>query len=196
MVPNRAEPAGVPAAFASAATPEWLRSLCADTVAVSGADAQAAFAIKLAHRNITTGSGGPFGAAVFDDDGCLVAAGVNRVVSLATSIAHAEVLALVGAQARVGRARLNAGGRRYTLATSAQPCAMCFGAILWAGIDILLIGARAQDVEALAGFDEGPLPHDWLRQLEQRGITVERDLRREDARAVLAQYARGGGPRY
>ncbi len=44
------------------------------------------------------------------------------------------------------------------LATSAQPCCQCYGATVWAGIDELLIGARAEDVEELTEFDEGPLP--------------------------------------
>jgi hypothetical protein len=63
---------------------------------------------------------------------------------------------------------------------------------VWAGIDELLIGARAEDVESLTTFDEGPLPADWVSQLERRGIAVRRDILREQARAVLADYGQGG----
>ena len=155
-----------------------------------------ALAIGLARRNVEHATGGPFGAAVFDEEGRVVAVGVNRVESLQVSLAHAEIVALVGAQQKLGRARLNADGRRYTLATSAQPCCQCYGAIVWAGIDSLLIGARAEDTEALTGFDEGPLPEDWPGELERRGIRVVRDLRRDAARTVLAAYAARGGACY
>ena len=42
------------------------------------------------------------------------------------------------------------------------------GASFWAGIDVLLIGARAADVMELTEFDEGPLPADWRGELERR----------------------------
>lgn len=159
-------------------------------------DARIALAIELARRNVEHATGGPFGAAVFDEDGRVVAAGVNRVEPLQISLAHAEIVALVVAQRKLGRARLNDDGRRYTLATSAQPCCQCYGAIVWAGIDELLIGARSEDTESLAGFDEGPLPDDWIGELERRGIRVTRDLRRDAARAVLTAYASRGGKHY
>ena len=83
-----------------------------------------------------------------------------------------------------------------TLATSSQPCCQCYGATIWAGIDRLLIGARAEDVMELTEFDEGPLPADWIGELNTRGIEVVRDLRRDDARAVLRRYGESGGDRY
>ena len=161
-----------------------------------GSEAQIALAIALARCNVGQATGGPFGAAVFDAADKLVAVGVNRVETLGSSLAHAEIVALAGAQQKLGRARINADGRRYTLATSAQPCCQCYGAIVWAGIDELLVAARASDTEALAGFDEGPLPADWCTQLEQRGIRVQRDIRRDAACAVLAAYAKRGGKLY
>ena len=155
-----------------------------------------AVAVELARGNVEHATGGPFGAAVFEDEGALIAVGVNRVLPLQSSLAHAEIIALAAAQRKRGRARLNGDGRRYTLATSSQPCCQCFGAIVWAGIDELLVGARAEDTESLAGFDEGPLPADWAGELERRAIRVERDLDREAVRAVLAAYAGRAGPRY
>lgn len=176
--------------------PGWI----ADTVdfehAYAGDDARIALVIDLARHNVERATGGPFGAAVFDDNDRLIAVGVNRVEPLNSSLAHAEIMALALAQHHLGRARLNADGRYYTLATSAQPCCQCYGALVWAGLDALLVAARAQDTESLAGFDEGPLPPDWRGQLERRGIRVTRDLQRESACAVLAAYAKRGGTRY
>jgi hypothetical protein len=67
---------------------------------------------------------------------------------------------------------------------------------VWAGIDRLLIGARSEDVESLTEFDEGPLPADWIGELERRGIAVTRDVQREAARDVLRAYGEAGGERY
>lgn len=159
-------------------------------------DARIALAIELARRNVEHATGGPFGAAVFDGEGRVIATGVNRVLPLQVSLAHAEIIALVGAQKRLGRARLDADGGRYTLAASAQPCCQCYGAIVWAGIDTLLVGARGEDTESLTDFDEGPLPDDWSGELARRGIHVECDLRRDAARAVLAAYTARGGKAY
>jgi tRNA(Arg) A34 adenosine deaminase TadA len=99
------------------------------------------------------------------------------------------------AQQRLSRHRLNADGGHYVLATSAQPCCQCYGASVWAGLDALLIGARSEDVEELTEFDEGPLPADWIGELERRGIAVRRDILRKQARVVLADYG-AAGPTY
>ena len=176
--------------------PAWLADAEELDGVYAGKDARIALAIDLARRNVEHATGGPFGAAVFDEDGRVVAAGVNRVEPVQVSLAHAEIVALVGAQRRLGRARINDDGHRYTLASSSQPCCQCYGAIVWAGIDELLIGARNEDTESLAGFDEGPLPDDWIGGLTRRGIHVERDLRRDAACVVLAAYASRGGMHY
>jgi tRNA(Arg) A34 adenosine deaminase TadA len=181
--------------------PAWVFEAVDTARAYAGDDEKVALAIELSRRNVEHASGGPFGAAVFGPDHRIVAVGVNRVLPHACSLAHAETMAYMLAQQRTQRARLNEdaeGGRvgPYTLATSAQPCCQCYGATVWAGVDRLLIGARAEDVEALTEFDEGPLPADWVGELARRGIEVVRDVRREDACEVLRAYGSGGGARY
>jgi len=158
------------------------------------AEARMGLAVELARRNARHATGGPFGAAVFERaTGRLVAAGVNIVVPSRCSSAHAEVMAISSSQVVAGTHDLARGD--YELATSAEPCAMCFGAILWSGIRSLLCGARGEDV-ARAGFDEGPKPEDWIGELERRGVSVEVDLQREAAARVLREYAARGGPIY
>jgi tRNA(Arg) A34 adenosine deaminase TadA len=176
--------------------PAWVHSEVDATRSYPDDEAKVALAIQLSHRNVEHGSGGPFGAAVFDAQHRLVAVGVNRVVPQTCSVAHAEMMAYMTAQSRTQRARLNEAGQRYALATSAQPCCMCYGATFWAGVDELLIGARAEDVMELTEFDEGPLPADWAGELERRGIAVRRDILREAARDVLRYYAEHGGKHY
>ncbi|NYE28374.1 tRNA(Arg) A34 adenosine deaminase TadA [Rhodanobacter sp. K2T2] len=175
--------------------PPWMGDVVDMGRAYLGDKERVGLAIELSRRNVAERSGGPFGAAVFDAaNGRLISIGVNRVVPQSCSVAHAEIMALMVAQQRLTQHRLNQDGGRYVLATSAQPCCQCYGATVWAGIDELLIGARADDVEELTEFDEGPLPNDWIGELARRGIAVRRDILRDRARAVLADYGANGTP--
>lgn len=181
--------------------PAWVHEAVDVSRSYPGDDAKVAFAIELSRRNVEERSGGPFGAAVFGPDDRLVAVGVNRVLPHSCSVAHAEMMAYMLAQQSTRRPRLNRNDADeplgpITLATSSQPCCQCYGATVWAGIDRLLIGARSEDVEGLTEFDEGPLPADWIGELERRGIAVVRDVQREAARAVLRGYGEAGGERY
>jgi tRNA(Arg) A34 adenosine deaminase TadA len=173
--------------------PPWVGEVADTSRRYLGDEDRVGLAIELSRQNVARSHGGPFGAAVFHEDGRLVSVGINRVVPQTCSVAHAETMAYMLAQQRLASFRLNAGDNgRFILATSAQPCCQCFGATVWAGIDELLIGARGEDVESLTTFDEGPLPGDWIGQLERRGIAVRRDILREEARAVLADYGKSG----
>ncbi len=177
--------------------PFWLQQMELEQSSYTDHTAQMQLAVELARLNVERGSGGPFGAAVFTSDGRLVSVGVNRVIQMNCSVAHAEIMAIMTAQQRLQCYRLNQLNElSFVLASSAQPCCQCYGASIWAGIDTLLIGARAEDVKALSGFDEGPLPEDWKGELERRGITVHRDLLRQEACGVLRDYATRNGPTY
>lgn len=181
--------------------PAWVHD-AVDLGRVYASDAdKVQLAIELSQRNVEAATGGPFGAVVFGPDERIIAIGVNRVLPHACSVAHAEMMAYMLAQGRTQRPRLNRDAddlpiSPITLATSSQPCCQCYGATVWAGIDRLLIGARAEDVMALTEFDEGPLPADWIGELNARGIEVVRDIERDAARAVLKAYGEQGGMRY
>jgi len=176
--------------------PVWIHDAF-DAARVFASDAdKVALAVELSRRNVEARSGGPFGAVLFGPDDRVIAAAVNRVMPLTTSLAHAENMVYMLAQQRLQTPRLNEVLSPVTLATSSQPCCQCYGATVWAGIDRLLIGARAEDVMELTEFDEGPLPADWVGELERRGIGVARDILRDQARAVLRAYGQAGGESY
>lgn len=154
-----------------------------------------ALAVALSAENVRNGTGGPFGAIVINEDnGQLLAAGVNLVTDLELSVAHAEMVALSLAQEELGQWHLGQGGNT-ALVASCEPCAMCFGAVPWSGVGKLICGARKSDAEA-AGFDEGDKPLDWHQCLERRGINVTRDVLRAEAAAVLMEYANNAGEIY
>jgi tRNA(Arg) A34 adenosine deaminase TadA len=172
--------------------PAWIHSEIDQQKLYVDVSEQMALAIQLSAFNVREQTGGPFGAALFTESGRLLGVGVNRVIPNNCSSAHAEMMAFATAQQRVQQFRLNQLGERITLATSSQPCAMCYGASFWAGIDAILIGARSEDVQSLAGFDEGPLPADWIGEWTKRGISVQCDVLREQACAVLKEYGESG----
>jgi tRNA(Arg) A34 adenosine deaminase TadA len=177
------------------ATPDWLEQ-SVDWSARYGTDeARMHVAVELARQNVLRGTGGPFGAGVFDADGGLVAAGVNSVTRLGNSVLHAETLAIMLAQSRLGTYALGAGDRTYLLVTSCEPCAMCLGATLWSGVQGLVCGATREDATAL-GFDEGPVFAESWDYLERRGVRTVRGVLRQEAAAVLELYRAKGGAIY
>jgi tRNA(Arg) A34 adenosine deaminase TadA len=177
--------------------PAWLAQAAQACVPLASDDERMGFVIDLARRNVASGSGGPFAAAVFETaGGRLLAAATNLVVASRCSAAHAEILALALAQQTLGDHDLGASGLPVCeLVTSVEPCAMCAGAVLWSGVRRLVCGAAGADAEAI-GFDEGPKHPRWADELRERGIEVVMGVRRLEAAAVLADYRATGGPIY
>lgn len=171
--------------------PDWMEDVVTDAGTLFPDDeAKMTLALSLCTENIARG-GGPFGAAVFDGDR-YVAGGVNRVIDTGYSIAHAEIVALLAAQRAL---RTVIDKPSITLVTTAEPCCQCFGAIVWAGIDRLVIAATTADVEAI-GFDEGPKPEQWQARLRERGVEVTEQVQRARAAEVLNTYKAHGGVIY
>ncbi len=175
--------------------PDWAIEVGADAPVTTDTDSQMRFVLDLARRNVAEGTGGPFAAAVFRrDTGAPLAIGVNRVVPLAAAPAHAEIVAIALAGQAAGSFDVGDVGS-HVLVSSTEPCAMCLGAVPWSGVDELVIGARDEDARAV-GFDEGIKPDRWPERLAEAGIEVRRDVLRDEAAAVLRDYAAAGGPIY
>lgn len=149
-------------------------------------------AIALSAENLAQGTGGPFASLVSDPvAGQLIAVGVNVVVPQHASLAHGEMMAIVLAQDSLGTHDL-ASVKALELVTTSQPCLQCYGAVIWSGLRKVVVGARGSDVEEIAGFDEGPMPSDWVGEWAKRGITAEVDVLRSEACAVLHAYKASG----
>ena len=177
--------------------PGWVDALFPDPDKVYvNVEDRMRLAIELARLNVQYGTGGPFGAAIFClTTHVLLAPGVNMVVPARCSVLHAEIVATIIAQQMIGHFDLDGEGHVYELVTSTEPCAMCMGSVSWSGVRRLVCGARDQDAR-LVGFDEGPKAANWVCELERRGITVIRDVCREEAADVLRAYAARGGEIY
>lgn len=154
--------------------------------------------LRFAHLNTEHQSGGPFAAGVFErDSGKLIIIGVNRVVPLNCSSAHAEITALTLAQQVLGTFDLGGPGLpAHQLVVNWSPCAMCFGAVLWSGIRSLVIAGADDEMMAITGFDEGPMPQNWREELAKRGIELIEGLMRRDALDGFRKFATTGAVVY
>lgn len=100
----------------------------------------------------------PVGAVVVQD-GVVVGRGFNRPIDSHDPTAHAEIVALRDAAARLGNYRLPGCELYVTL----EPCAMCAGAIMHARIARVVFGARDPKTGAAGSvvnlFEERRLNH-------------------------------------
>jgi len=174
--------------------PLWLEKMPKSLI-LSTDEERILYVIELSRKNVEQGTGGPFGAALFDlKTGALIESAVNRVVPDSCSVAHAEVCAFINAQERYESFTLTSVGT-IGLYASCEPCAMCSGAIPWSGIKKLVYAAVREDAESV-GFDEGDKADQWEEKLQRRGIEVIGGVHRELAAEVFRMYAENGGTVY
>jgi tRNA(Arg) A34 adenosine deaminase TadA len=177
--------------------PDWVSSLVTWDVPYNTQEDRMRLAIAVSRMNVEKDTGGPFGAAIFESDtGRVVAVGMNSVVRLSNCTLHGEMVAFMMANQRVGSFSLNSPGLpKHELYTSCEPCAMCLGATLWSGVHRVVYGAAREDA-SLLNFEEGPVFPESYKYLEDRGITIVRNVLRDEARAVLELYRSRSGKIY
>ncbi len=130
-------------------------------------------AIQLARARMMAGHGEPFGAVVVCE-GEVISEGWNQVTSTNDPTAHAEVVAIRAAAARLGRFSL----KGCTLYTSCEPCPMCLAATYWARIDRLVYGATRADAAGI-GFDDEALYQEMNLPIRERSLPMEQMLHSE-----------------
>ena len=137
-------------------------------------------AIRLSLEKMAANEGGPFGAVVVKD-GQVVGRGWNRVPSTNDPTAHAEVVAIRDACARLKTFSL-AGCELYS---SCEPCPLCLAAIYWARLDRVYYAATCDDA-AEAGFDDRNFYRELAKPVGERAIPVGQALRDEALVALRA----------
>lgn len=93
-------------------------------------------ALELARKAASRGEI-PVGAIVVDKNGAVIGEGFNRREELQSPTAHAEVLAIEQAAKTLHNRRL----LDCTLYVTLEPCPMCAGAVMNAGLKRLVYGA-------------------------------------------------------
>ena len=107
-------------------------------------------AIERARKTMNENLGGPFGSAIVDKDGNVIAVSSNRVLADKDPTAHAEIMAIREASRKLGTHDLS-GCRIYA---TGHPCPMCLGAIIWANIKECYFGATPKDAEEVGFRDD------------------------------------------
>lgn len=106
-------------------------------------------ALREAYEGIEQGHGGPFGSVVVKD-GEIVGRGHNRVLYKQDATCHGEMEAIRDACRRLGTHNLS-GCELYT---TAEPCPMCLGAVLWANIQVVYFGCDRVDAADIGFRDD------------------------------------------
>jgi guanine deaminase len=137
-------------------------------------------AIELAIENVRSGHGGPFGAVIVKE-GTIIAEGTNSVTASNDPTAHAEILAIRRACAKLGIFQLNG----FDLYTSCEPCPMCLGAIYWARPAHVYFASTAADASKI-GFDDSLIYREIPLPPTERKIPMVQLMREEALEAFRA----------
>ncbi len=131
-------------------------------------------AIDEARTGINAGHGGPFGCVIVRN-GEIVGQGHNEVVKRKDPTCHGEVMAIRNACKALGTYDLS-GCELYT---TAEPCPMCRGAILWANISRVYYGCNINDTDRI-GFRD--------KVFYEGGEDISEELDREECLEVFKEY--------
>ncbi|MBL7730447.1 MAG: nucleoside deaminase [Chitinophagaceae bacterium] len=121
-------------------------------------------AIELSRQGMKGGKGGPFGCVVVLNDE-IIGEGCNQVTSSNDPTAHAEVVAIRNACAKLGTYQLT-GCEIYT---SCEPCPMCLGAIYWARPSRVIYANTKKEAAAIE-FDDDFIYQELSTDMPDRKI--------------------------
>lgn len=144
-------------------------------------------AIDEAYQGIQAGDGGPFGSVIVKN-GEIVGQGHNRVLAENDPTCHGEMEAIRDACKNLGTHDLS-GCELYT---TAEPCPMCLGAILWSNMSQVYYGCTRQDSAEIGFRDDA-----FYRQLNGEEETVDvQEFDRDTCLELFNDYAAEDAQRY
>ena len=120
---------------------------------------------ELAKYSMDNNKGGCFGSVIVKD-GVIVGEGYNTVTSDNDPTRHGEINAIKNTCKNMSTFDLS-GCELYT---SAYPCPMCLGAIMWANIKTIYYGATAQDTGNIGFRDD--FMYEWLNNKNEDSLRL------------------------
>ena len=120
---------------------------------------------ELAKYSMDNNKGGCFGSVIVKD-GVIVGEGYNTVTSDNDPTRHGEINAIKNTCKNMRPFDLS-GCELYT---SAYPCPMCLGAIMWANIKTVYYGATAQDTGNIGFRDD--FMYEWLNNKNEDSLRL------------------------
>lgn len=139
-------------------------------------------ALREASEGIAENHGGPFGSVVVSE-GKIVGRGHNCVLLKKDATCHGEMEAIRDACRTLGTHDLSG----CDLYTTAEPCPMCLGAILWANIRQVYYGCNVKDTEEI-GFRDSRFYEHLHGKSEDLTLT---ELDRARCQELFAEYKKG-----
>lgn len=127
-------------------------------------------AVDEAYEGIKNKHGGPFGCVIVKE-GKVIGSGHNRVLINHDPTCHGEMEAIRDAAKTIGTHDLSGA----VLYTTAAPCPMCKGAILWANISEVYYGCNVEDTDKI-GFRDEEFYKKWSSTGENYGTEVEKEI--------------------
>jgi tRNA(Arg) A34 adenosine deaminase TadA len=125
----------------------------------------------------------PYGATLLSSTGELLHVAANNQNTSGDFTGHAEMVLLREASMRLGRESL----RGTTVFASGEPCAMCSGALYWAGVKRVVFAATQQDLADYGGGDTLAVTSRDVLERASRPVVVDGPLCRDEAVTVLRQ---------
>jgi tRNA(Arg) A34 adenosine deaminase TadA len=139
-----------------------------------------------ASRQALEGGDMPFGASLVSPDGRLLHVAGNNQFSSGDFSGHAEMVLLREASLRLGREAL----RGTTVMASGEPCAMCCGALFWAGVRRVVFAASTAQIGECLGGDLLPITCRQTLAGATPSLQVDGPLLGDEAVAVLRLASR------
>ena len=139
--------------------------------------------IRLSRHALEDEGKTPFGA-ILVLDGQVLGEGTSSVAELCDPTAHAEIMALRNAGAKLGQ-HLFANAVLYA---SSEPCPMCLAACYWARVQRIVFAATSEDVAA-SGFEDLQFYRELATPRDRRAIredAADAQLRETAASALRA----------
>jgi tRNA(Arg) A34 adenosine deaminase TadA len=129
----------------------------------------------------------PFGAVIVDrESGGIVAEGWNK--SSINPTWHGEIDAIN--QMAEGRAKID--GTKLVLYTTAEPCPMCQGAILWSGIETVVFGTSIRFLQKNGWRQIDILAEEVVRRSPTFRCTLIGGVLEEDCNALFLAASPNG----
>ncbi len=139
-----------------------------------------------ASRRAAEAGNAPFGAALMSTEGKVVLVASNNANTAADCTGHAEMVLIRDAQAGLGQASL----RGATVFASGEPCAMCAGALFWAGVGRIVFAASQGEINRVLGSNPAMIVESrTVLAGAQPAVQIDGPLLADEAIAVLKKFA-------
>lgn len=141
-------------------------------------------AVERARETMNANIGGPFGAAIVDENGNVIAVNSNRVLCDHDPTAHAEITAIREAARKLGTHDLSG----CTMYATGYPCPMCLGAMIWANIKKCYYGVTPKDAERIGFRDD--FIYEFIKAGNSDANVLEfTNVERQKCLALFEEYA-------